>query len=439
MSDVVPADTPVPPPVFDPGPYRWIVLLVGAAGAAAFNALRMGLPAIAPEVRATYDLSLAEVGFGFTALSIGVVLTLIPWGALSDRVGERLVMSVGLTGTALAVVLAASADTYPMLLGAFVLAGMFGASATGASGRAVMGWFARRERGLALGIRQMALPLGGAIAAVSLPALAAAGGLELALLALAAGCALAALACAIWLRPPPPLPEWAASSIAAAHAAEPPPTRDPRAWRLGLGSALLVVAQAALMGFLVLYLVDVEGWSAGVAAAALAATQLCGAISRIVAGRNSDRAGVRLPMLRRIAARNAILLAALAVLVAVGSVLAVPVALAATVSAMAWNGLAFTAAGEISGRERAGTAMSLQNTIVAIGTTATPAAFGLVVAATSWQLGFGLVAIAPAGAFLVLAPLVAEESRRNERRELRLANAAAALSGRQTRASDLKG
>jgi len=440
MSDIVPADAvPAAPPIFDPGPYRWIVLVVGAAGAAAFNALRMGLPAIAPELRSTYSLTLAEVGLGFTALSVGVVLTLIPWGALSDRVGERLVMSVGLTGTALALTLAAFADTYPLLLAGFALAGMFGASATGASGRAVMGWFARRERGLALGIRQMALPLGGAIAAISLPALAGVGGLELALLALAAGCLVAAIACAIWLRPPPPLPEWAASSIAAAHADEPAPTRDPRAWRLGAGSALLVVAQAALIGFLVLYLVDVEGWSTGPAAAALAATQLCGAISRIVVGRNSDRAGVRLPMLRRIAARNAVLLAALALLVALGSVLAIPVALVATVSTMTWNGLAFTAAGEISGRERAGTAMSLQNTIVAIGTTVAPAAFGVVVAASSWQLGFGLVALAPAAAFVVLAPLVGEETGRNERREVRLADAAAALSVAQSQTSDLKG
>jgi predicted MFS family arabinose efflux permease len=274
---------------------------------------------------------------------------------------------------------------------------------------------------------------------VSLPALAGAGGLELALMALATGCLVAALACAIWLRPPPPLPEWAASSIAAAHADEPTPTRDPRAWRLGAGSALLVVAQAAMIGFLVLYLVDVEAWSTGLAAAALAGTQLCGAISRIVVGRNSDRAGVRIPMLRHIAARNAVLLAALALLVTTGTVLAIPVALAATVSTMAWNGLAFTAAGEISGRDRAGTAMSLQNTIVAIGTTIAPAAFGLVVAATSWQLGFALAALAPAAAFVVLAPLVGEETGRNERREGRLADATAALSVSGPRTSDLKG
>ncbi len=336
-------------------------------------------------------------------------------------------MTVGLTGVTGALVLAASADTYPLLLAAFVLAGMFGSSATGASGRAVMGWFPRSERGFALGIRQMALPLGGAIAALGLPALAAIGGLQLALLGLSGVTAAAAVAAAIWLRPPPPLPDWAAA-VALAMADEPPPIRDPRAWRLGVGSALLVIAQAALIGFLVLWLVDVHSWSAGLAAGALAATQLGGAVSRIVTGRRSDRAGVRIPMLRRIARRNALLLGGLAVLAATGSWLAIPLALAATVSTMSWNGLAFTAAGEISGRRRAGVAMSLQNTIVALGTVVAPAAFGALVAATSWELGFVLVAAAPAGAFVVLAPLVGDETARNERREVRLAHAATAAS-----------
>lgn len=428
-------------PVFAPGPYRWVVLAVGAAGAAAFNALRLGLPAISPDLRAEFGLSLPQVGFLFTVLGIGVLLTVLPWGALSDRIGERPVMTIGLSGTAAALAVAAFAPTFTVLVVALGVAGMFGASATGASGRAVMGWFPRRERGLALGIRQMALPLGGALAAVALPLLSDAGGLELALLTLAGGCVAGAIASFVWLRPPPPLPDWAAAGVAAEAAAAPPPMRDRRAWRLGAGSALLVTAQAVLIGFLVLYLVDEEGWSPGLAAAALAATQLAGALARIHAGRSSDRRGTRLPMLRGIARRNALLLAAVALLAALGTPLAVPVALAATISTMAWNGLAFTAAGEIAGRERAGTAMSLQNTVVALGTVVAPVAFGTVVAATSWPLGFALVALAPAAAFLVLAPLVRDEADRNARREERLARATAASAevALPHPATDLKG
>ena len=62
----------------------------------------------------------------------------------------------------------------------FVAAGAAGASVQSASGRAVMQWFPRKERGLAFGIRQTAIPVGGLLGALALPALVDAGGLALA-------------------------------------------------------------------------------------------------------------------------------------------------------------------------------------------------------------------------------------------------------------------
>src|SRR5512134_1029818 len=140
--------------------YRWVVLLVGAVGAGAFSVLRMGLPALTPALRDAYGLTLSQVGLLLSAVAVGVMATLVPWGMLADRVGERPVMAVGLAGTSAALAGAAVAPGWTGLLAGLFAAGMLGASTTGASGRAVMGWFARRERGLALGIRQMALPLG---------------------------------------------------------------------------------------------------------------------------------------------------------------------------------------------------------------------------------------------------------------------------------------
>ncbi len=68
-------------------------------------------------------------------------------------------LTIGLLGTAVAMVWAAQAESYASLVGALTAAGAAGAAATGASGRAVMGWFGWRERGMALGgLRQMALP-----------------------------------------------------------------------------------------------------------------------------------------------------------------------------------------------------------------------------------------------------------------------------------------
>jgi sugar phosphate permease len=390
--------------------YRWVILATGAVGAGAFSALRMGLPSLGPAIRGAYGLTLGEVGLAFAAVTGGGMLTLVPWGALTDRIGERPVMAAGLAGCAVALVGAASASTYPALLVALLIAGMFGSSATGASGRAVMGWFARGERGFALGIRQMALPMGGALASLTLPSLIDVHGLDAAFIALAGLCATAALTSLVLMRDPPPAPSARPAPPA------PPPTRDARIWRLGAGGALLVCAQASMLGFIVLFLHDARDVSAATAAAALGALQIVGALVRIVAGRRSDREGLRIAPIRRIAARNAGLLVAVGVLATGPGALLYPVLAVAAVSTMSWNGLAFTAAAEISGRARAGTAMSMQNTLISVGGVLAPTAFGVLVELTSWTAAYVVLAIAPLAAFIVLAPLEGDEDARARRR-----------------------
>lgn len=400
--------------------YRWVILGAGSFGAGAFAALRMGLPALGPAVRDAYGLSLSQVGLAFAAVTVGTIVTSVPWGVLTDRIGERPVMALGLAGAAGALMVAALVSSYPALLLALLVAGMLGASATGASGRAVMGWFARDERGFALGMRQMALPLGGAIASVALPLLVELDGLRGAFVALAGLSLSAAAAAALLMRDPP-----ARGGVAIAPAPAPAPMRDQRLWRLGTGGALLVAAQSAMLGFVVLFLHDARGLSAAVAAGALAVIQLVGAAARIAAGRRSDREGLRIAPLRRMAGRNAILIALVAALASAPGVLLYPMLLLAAVSAMAWNGLAFTAAGEIAGLARAGTAMSMQNTIVAVGGALSPILFGAVVEVTSWTVAFGVLALAPLAAFAVLRPLEGDEDDRLAARDLRRGQAAA--------------
>ena len=396
--------------------YKWVVLFTGAFGAASFSMLRMGLPALGPALRDEFGLSLTQVGLIFSAVAGGVCVALLPWGIVTDRVGERPVMAGGLTAFAVVIGATAFASTYTMLLVGMFLAGAMGASATGASGRAVMGWFARDERGTALGIRQMALPIGGAVGSLLLPKLIDVGGLEAAFLTLS-GVALTAAAAALALMrdaPPPRL----------AHAAYIPdveqPTHDPRQWQLGGASGLLVVGQSAMLGFIVLFLVDARGLSTGVAAGGLATLQLLGAGARIVAGRRSDRAGLRIPLLRRIALADGVLLGACALLAGAPGAVLYPILLAAGVIAMCWNGLAFTAAAEIAGRQRAGTAMGLQNTVVSLGSTVAPTGFGALVHAAGWSAAYGTAALGPVMALVLLAPLQHDEARRAADRTARI-------------------
>ena len=340
---------------------------------------------LAPELRAHYDLTLGQTGVVLAATSIGMTPTLLPWGLLADRVGERLVLASGLAASAAALAGAAFAGAFTTLVLLLVVSGACGASVNAASGRAVMQWFPRSERGLALGIRQTNVPIGGLVASLVLPPLAASAGLRPALLTLAGACAAGALAGAAFLRDPAERPEAALTR----------PLRDPAIWRLSWGSGLLCIGQTATMSFTVLFLHSARGWSTGAAAAVLAASQVLGAAFRIGAGHWSDRLGARIALMRRLGLGIAATLLAVALLTRAPGWLLAPALVVAGGFGLSWNGLSFTAAAEIAGTAASGAAIGLQQTVLGIVGAIAPVAFAAVVSGTSWRVAFLASAVCP--------------------------------------------
>ncbi len=284
-----------------------------------------------------------------------------------------------------------------MLFALLALAGAAGASVNSASGRAVLHWFGPDERGLALGVRQTAIPLGAGVAALVLPPLVAAGGLDAAFAFLGGVCIAGAAAGGVVIRDRPthePLQPSAPSAL-----------RDRRIWGPRLGSSLYLVPQIAVTGFVVLFLHDVRGLSPAEAAAVLAAIQLAAVALRIASGRWSDVLGDRLVPLRRTGLAIAAAVALTTALTSAPLELLVPSFVAAGGLSMAWNGLAFTAAAELAGLGRSGAAIGLQQTILALVGTLVAPAFAATVDATSWRTGFALAALAPLGGWWALRAL----------------------------------
>jgi sugar phosphate permease len=385
-----------------------VVLGVGSAATAALAAVQGGLPAIAPAIQDAFDLSLVQVTAVFTAFAIGTAMTLLAWGVASDRRGERVVIAAGLGSGAVAMFAAASSDGYVALLAWMALAGMLGSAAVAASGRAVFGWFPRDERGLALGLRQTAVPAGAALASFTLPPLASAAGVDAALYALASAMALSAIASAIWLRDGP--------RVESAAPPAPDAVRDPRIWRLSAASSLMIIGQIGVTSLLVLYLYRERDWTAGHAALALAGVQMGAAVARVSAGRWSDMRDERIEPFRRLAAVAGVLLLA----AALGGPTAVPLLVAGGIAAMSWNGLSFTAAAEISGRRQAGTAMGIQNTTMRLVAAGVPVGLGVLASAVSWHAVFVVMGVTPLMARALLTPLVDDERRRRQDRHARL-------------------
>jgi sugar phosphate permease len=400
--------------------YRWVVLAAGTLAQASFSALTLGVPALAPQLRSEYHLSLGQIGVVVGACGIGMLPTLLPWGLLADRVGERLVIAAGLTGAAAVAAGTAETTTFAGLAGLLAVAGALGASVNAASGRAVMGWFGVQERGLALGIRQTSIPIGAATAAASLPWLASTGGTHLAFLALAGGLLAGATLGATLLRDAP-------SREAPAPREKPPsPLRDPRMWRLGGGSALYLVAQISITGFVVLFLHEQRGLSPHSAAAILAGINVLGIGARIGAGRWSDRRGTRLRPLRTIGVALAAATAVVAALVDAPLKALLPALVICGVLGLAWNGLSFTAAAETAGAARSGGALGFQQMLLGVFVAFVPPAFAAVVAASSWRIAYACAVVGPAAGVLVLRglrdPARATTDLRPERRRGRWAS-----------------
>src|SRR5689334_6131413 len=202
------------------------------------------------------------------------MLALFVWGLVVDRLGERAVLLAGLGGTTLLGIVATMVHgTLPLVVVLFV-DGMFAACTGSASGRIVVGWFPPQRRGLAMGIRQMAQPLGVAIAAGSIAAVAARHGLTTALWVPVVATGLALVAVLVLVVDPP-------RPARTAELAANPYRAGSFLWRVHSVSVLLVVPQFLVWTYSLTWLVQERHWSAAGAGALVAVTHLLGALGRI--------------------------------------------------------------------------------------------------------------------------------------------------------------
>ncbi|MDG4900331.1 MULTISPECIES: MFS transporter [unclassified Mesorhizobium] len=223
--------------------HRWKVLGIGVAANAGFSATFSGIPATAVVMRQDYHLDNASLGAALGLLGLGVALSELPWGVLTDRWGHRRVLLTGLGATAvwlfaMAILVVPTKTAAPgvvLLSASLLVAGLLGGSVNGSSGRAIMGWFGEDERGFAMSIRQTAVPLGGGLGALVLPWLALGFGFAAVFGLLAALSALSACFARRWLQEPPTQGD----AHAAAVTTGPAPLRNIEVWRISAAIGLL--------------------------------------------------------------------------------------------------------------------------------------------------------------------------------------------------------
>jgi predicted MFS family arabinose efflux permease len=72
--------------------HRWKVLGVGFAANASFAAAFSGIPTTAVFIRSGYQIETTDLGLALGAMGLGIALSELPWGLLTDRLGDRKVL-----------------------------------------------------------------------------------------------------------------------------------------------------------------------------------------------------------------------------------------------------------------------------------------------------------------------------------------------------------
>jgi predicted MFS family arabinose efflux permease len=380
------------------------VLTLTTLQQAGLTTIRFGLPVLAPFWRAALGISLGQVGVLLGAFDLGALLLFVPIGLLTDRWGEPLVLTAGALFTAAMTAVVAGAPGFSVLAVLLILAGLGYGSGQTAGTKAVAAAFGPRGRGMAMGIRQSGLPLGGMIAALLLPALAATLGWRAAVLGAAAVCAFTGFLCAVGLRDLGALGAGAGPAAGAFAARMRGILANPGIRRTTIVAVVLVIGQFCYQSYLALYMVDHFGWTKHLAVSLLLAVHAGGIGGRLGWGAVSDRLlrGRRTPAFAWCAGLCVLFPF---VLIALPRGLPAPVvALAAFAGGallLGWNGLYSTLILEAAGAREAGAAMGVSMSMLYAATFLTQPAFGVLIERTSYTAAWTILAAVLAVAYVV--------------------------------------
>ena len=354
--------------------YRWVVLLLATLIQGSVSMLQQAPSALGPLLARDLDLTRTQLGLLSSAIIGGMTLTTLLMGLLIDRRGERMVVSVGVAAMALLVLLATQAQAFWWLFTLLLLASFGASSSTPGGSKAIRAWFARAQRGLAMGIRQTGIPVGGLLAALLLPPLAVEVGWAAALGFCTVGVLLVVVLFAVFFREP----------RAEEHVVSQPrvPLRSILKDRVFLAatgySFVLVGAQWSATAYLTLFLNEEAGIPVVVAGSILAVLQVGGIAGRIGWGAVSDRVGRRVPIMvlaGALAVPCCLILGLLGgqaspqVLVLLAGILGL--------SVVGWNGLYIAIVSESAPERAAATAVGAGLTFTNLGSFVTPPVFGL--------------------------------------------------------------
>ncbi|MGE7766938.1 MFS transporter [Peribacillus sp. NPDC096540] len=148
--------------------YKWLIVLVATLSQTAATFVTYGMGPIATFYQIEWNLTPLQTGFIVSAVNIGPMFSMLVFGYLMDKKGEKQIIGWGTIILGVSALTLVFVNNYIVLLLLLLLVGIWYGSAQTGGSTAIVKWFPNKHRGLALGIRQTGIPIGGALASVIL-------------------------------------------------------------------------------------------------------------------------------------------------------------------------------------------------------------------------------------------------------------------------------
>lgn len=148
--------------------YRWVILLVATLSQTAATFVTYGMGPVASFYQMEWHLTSFQTGLIVSAVNIGPIFSMLLFGYLMDKKGEKQIIGWGSILLGLSALLLIPVNHYTTLLLVLIVVGIWYGSAQTGGSTAIVKWFPNKHRGLAIGIRQTGIPIGGALASTLL-------------------------------------------------------------------------------------------------------------------------------------------------------------------------------------------------------------------------------------------------------------------------------
>ncbi len=248
------------------------------------------------------DLSLthAQIGMLPAALFLGQSLAAIPTGILVDRIGSKKQLLIVTIILALGFVMIAKSNAFLLLLIFVVIAGGAYGAMHPTTNRGILYWFPQQKRGIAMGIKQMGITGGSALAAIVLLPLANSIGWRLALILSCGLLLLIGILSSLYYRDPDGKEEKTASPVKISLAKQfRKMLKNKPLLLISISAMGLQGAQLCLTTYIVLFAFEHLTFSLVIAGALLVIAEIGGSVGRVGWGTISDvmLKGKRMPIM----------------------------------------------------------------------------------------------------------------------------------------------